>query len=57
MNKNNKELDPEYFNKYISHHNIKDYFNNNKDRKTMKLWTSFVGHVTRSGRRHQWKEL
>lgn len=52
----NKDFDPLYFEKYITHKDIKNYFNNNPDKTEMKLWVSFLGNVTISGRNSQYIE-
>jgi hypothetical protein len=46
----------EYFEKYISHKDIKLYFDNNKDKTQMKLFTSYYGNITVNGRKTSHQE-
>jgi len=46
----------EHFENYISHKDIKIYFDNNKDKTQMKLFTSYYGYITVNGRKTSLQE-
>jgi hypothetical protein len=46
----------EYFEKYISHQDIKTYFENNSYKTEMNLFTSYYGNITVNGRKSSHQE-